>query len=292
MTALSYSLGWQESLPDFRDYSLESPEVRAMLERLSPGPPRDALVEMESLASFFPEIEDQGPINSSPAQACVDLVQYFDRRALGRTVRLSKLFVYQAAQRLIGSSGTGAIDLRSTLKAITSFGIPYEQHWPYDVEKVNDEPTAFLYAFADRFRSIRYIRLDARNQTGQETLAIVKSLLNAGFPAVFGFSVPTSLSRDGDIPYRPTFDTIQGGQAVVAVGYDDERISGTKGALRIRNSWGRDWGDDGYGWLPYAYVEEQLAADFWTLLSDEWLDSDEFQRPRIPPLAQTHDDAP
>jgi C1A family cysteine protease len=291
MTVASYCLGWQKSLPDFRDYSLESPEVRAMMERLRPLLPATGQVpDTESLASYFPEVDDQQQINSSPAQACVDLVQYFDRRALGRTVKLSKLFVYQATQRLLGTLGNAPMDLRSTLKAIASFGIPYEQHWPYESEKVNDEPAPFLYAFADRYRSIRYVRLDGRNGTGQETLAIVKSLLDAGFPCVFGFSVPTSISREGDIPYRPTFDTIQGGQAVVAVGYDDQRISSTKGALQIRNSWGRDWGEGGYGWLPYAYVEEQLAADFWTIISDEWLDSDEFLRPRLPALAPNDDD--
>jgi C1A family cysteine protease len=292
MTVDSYCLGWQKSLPDFRDYSLESPEVRALMDRLRPIPSSpDAVTESESLVAYFPEIDDQKQINSSPAHACVDLVQYFDRRALGRTVRLSKLFVYQATQRLLGALGNNGMDLRSTLKAIVSFGIPYEQHWPYDQEKINEEPAAFLYAFADRFRSIQYIRLDGRNRTGQETLATVKSLLDAGFPSVFGFSVPASISRDGDIPYRPTFDTIQGGQAVVAVGYDDQRLSSTKGALQIRNSWGRDWGDEGYGWLPYAYVEEQLAADFWTIISDEWLDSDEFLRPRLPALARDDDDS-
>ncbi len=291
MTAASYCLGWQKSLPDFRDYSLESPEVRAMLDRLRPFPASaDETPETESLASYFPDVDDQQQINSSPAQACVDLVQYFDRRALGRTVRLSKLFVYQATQRLLGTMGDNGVDLRSTLKAIASFGIPYEQHWPYNLDKIHEEPAAFLYAFADRFRSIRYLRLDGRNSTGQDTLAIVKSFLNAGFPSVFGFSVPTSTSRDGDIPYRPTFDTIQGGQAVVAVGYDDQRLSSTKGALQFRNSWGRDWGDDGYGWLPYAYVEEQLAGDFWTVISDEWLDSDEFFRPRLPALARDDDE--
>ncbi len=290
MTDASYCLGWQKSLPDFRDYSLESQEVRAKMDRLRLVPSSgDDAFETESLASYFSEVDDQLQINSSPAQACVDLVQYFDRRALGRTVRLSKLFVYQATQQLLGASGNNAMDLRSTLKAIVAFGIPYDQHWPYDLGKVNDEPPAFLYAFADRYRSIQYVRLDGRNSTGQETLALVKSLLNAGFPSVFGFSVPTSISRDSDIPYRPTFDTIQGGQAVVAVGYDDQRLSSTKGALQIRNSWGRDWGDDGYGWLPYAYVQEQLAADFWTVISDEWLESGEFLRPRLPALARSDD---
>jgi C1A family cysteine protease len=282
---IAYCLGWQKSLPDFRDYSLEATEVRAMLERLRPiRSTGDDLAESESLASYFPEVDDQKQLNSSPAQACVDLVQYFDRRAHGRTVRLSKLFVYQTAQRLLGTIGDNGIDLRSTLKAIVAFGVPYEQHWPYDLGKINDEPPPFLYAFADRYRSMRYVRLDGRNHTGHETLTLVKSLLNAGFPSVFGFSVPASISRVGDIPYRPTFDMVLGGQAVVAVGYDDQRFSSTRGALRFRNSWGRDWGENGYGWLPYAYVEEQLAGDFWTVVSAEWLESDEFLRPQMPVL--------
>lgn len=289
MTTASYGLGWQKSLPDFRDYSPESDVVRALLDRLRPLPPVAERPEAESLTHFFPEIDDQQQINSSPAQACVDLVQYFDRRALGRTVRLSKLFVYQATQKLQGTAGNNGIDLRTALKAIVSLGIPYEQHWPYDLEKVNEEPSAFVYALADRYRSVRYVRLDGRNRTGRETLAVVKAFLNAGFPSVFGFSVPASISRDGDVPYRPTFDNVQGGQAVIAVGYDDRRLSSTKGALQFRNSWGREWGNDGYGWLPYAYIEEQLAVDFWTLMSDEWLDSDEFLRPR-PPSATSADD--
>jgi len=289
MTVLTHGYGWQKSLPDFRDFTPLSQEVRAMLAGLKAGGASFAAIPAkDSLAPYFPEVSDQGPINSSTAQACVDLVQYFDRRSQGRTVQLSKLFVYQATQQLLGMSGNNAVDLRSTLKAIVAFGIPHEQHWPYDPSKINDEPAAFLYAVSDRYRSVQYFRLDGRNRTGQETLSIVKTFLNAGFPSVFGFSVPASISRDGDVPYRPTFDTVQAGQAVVAVGYDDQRLSSTKGALQFRNSWGRDWGENGYGWLPYAYVEEQLAVDFWTLISPEWLESDEFLRPRT--LHESGDD--
>jgi C1A family cysteine protease len=104
--------------------------------------------------------------------------------------------------------------------------------------------------------------------------------LAAGFAIAFGFTVCTSIATDADIPFPPIFDGVRGGQAVIAGGYDDDRrVRSDRGALRVLNSWGEPWGDHGWGWLPYRYVREQLAVDFWTLAAPEWLASGEFQRP-------------
>ena len=44
--------------------------------------------------------------------------------------------------------------------ALTLFGVPPEEYWPYDVEKYDREPPAFCYSFAKNYSAIKYVRLD------------------------------------------------------------------------------------------------------------------------------------
>jgi C1A family cysteine protease len=89
---------------------------------------------------------------------------------------------------------------------------------------------------------------------------------------MFGFTVYNFGNAQGEFAYPSQGDTVKGGHAVVAVGYDDGRqIGEAVGALQIRNSWGAGWGQSGYGWLPYRYVLDGLAVDFWSLLRNEYV---------------------
>jgi len=164
-------------------------------------------------------------------------------------------------------------------------GVPAEKYWPYNVADFDKEPDAFIYSIANNFEALKYFCHDPLGSdiAPAAVLESVKKYLVAGIPSMFGFyGFPSFDSSDtkGGIPYPCQGESAAWGHAIVAVGYDDDKKiknmkcnRETTGALLIRNSWGTAWGDKGYGWLPYDYVLNKLASDFWSLLGMEWVDS-------------------
>lgn len=294
-------MGWIPDYPDIRDYSIEqenvSPALRmhgqtvsikGMLAEVGIEEPQKLdLPGKQDLRKFFPAVEDQGQLGSCTAQAGVGLVEYFERRTSGKHADASRLFLYKATRNLLHWSGDRGAYLRTTMGALRLFGVPPEEYWPYEVDNFDQEPPAFCYAFAQNFQAIQYYRLDIPLISKKNLLVRIKSHLAVGLPAMFGFTVYNSINQvqqDGKIPFPVPGDRVMGGHAVDAVGYDDAlKISNnapgstqTKGALLIRNSWGTGWGMQGYGWLPYEYILQGLAVDWWSLLKNEWIELGEF----------------
>ena len=273
------SLGWRPSLPDFRDYTVTSPAVTRLLRRMKRRNKSKTRRPKMDLREFFPPPDDQALRPTATAHAVVGMLEYFQLRSHGDSARLSSWFVYRSACQLLAEQQPETIDFRTLMKAVRNFGAPAARFWHAESDSAADDPPGFLYSLVDKYRELLYVRLDPANQTGTETLELVRTLLAAGFPVVFGLGLPESALSGGPIPYRPVFEQVVRGHALLAVGFDDRHLESTRGALLVRNCWGSSWGEDGYGWLPYAFVEQQLATDFWTVLREDWVDSQEFRRP-------------
>jgi C1A family cysteine protease len=299
--AKKFGMGWLPDLPDFRDYTADKKDVtdkmksfgqnsvRQMLQKV--GVVKNKKFELPSKVDLQPwcsPVENQGMLGSCTANAGVGVMEYFERRAFGKHIDASRLFLYKVTRNLIHLTGDTGAYLRTTMAAMRIFGVPPTEYWPYDTDLFDEEPPAFCYAFAQNYQAIQFYRFDPPGTDYRKMLDKIKLFLAAGLPSMFGFTVYNSISEaesSGMIPYPSPVDWVEGGHAVVAVGYDDNiKIKGrgrgakeTKGAMLLRNSWGTGWGDNGYGWLPYRYVEEGLAIDWWSLLRGEWVDTGQFK---------------
>ena len=126
-----------------------------------------------------------------------------------------------------------------------------------------------LLGYRDRVMDLVYFRID-RMVHQSDLLRHLKHFLYAGFPVVFGIPIPRGTSDQPIINCRPKYDSYLGGQAILALGFDDNKLSPGRGALLVQNCWGKQWGDKGYGWLPYSYVSHGIATDFWTAYRPCW----------------------
>jgi C1A family cysteine protease len=283
-----YKFGWVHELPDIRDYSAQHEQIVPLLKGIKMAPAGKAkLPQAVDLREYCSPVEHQMNIGSCTANAGVGLVEYFERVAFGKHIDASRLFLYKTTRNLLHWTGDTGAYIRSTIGAMVLFGIPPEEYWPYTdkpgagPEGFDREPPAFLYAFGASFKPILYYKLDTPGSSKAQVLESIKTHLAGKFPSVFGFTVYNSLEQAEDtgmIPFPCGKDSVLGGHAIVAVGYDDTmKIKNsncgqeTKGAFIIRNSWGTGWGDMGYGWLPYEYVLKGLAADWWTIIKQSYV---------------------
>jgi C1A family cysteine protease len=286
--------GWIPDYPSIRDYTPSSKEVEDLFSKVGVTTAQSTIktkgltipTKANKIREYCSPVEDQGTLGSCTANAGVGMVEYFERKAFGRHIDASRLFLYKVTRNLLRLTGDTGAYLRSTMGAMRLFGVPPEEYWEYDISQFDKEPPAFCYAFASNYQAIKYVRLDKSNLTKQALVDSIKENLSKGIPSMFGFTVYESIeqaSADGKIPFPCNTEKVLGGHAIMAVGYDNNlkiKNNGcgevSTGAFLIRNSWGTSWGEQGYGYLPYEYVLQELAVDWWTIIKAEWVETGQF----------------
>jgi len=255
-----YKLNHVPSPPDSRDHVIK---ISAPLNS-------QQLIDL-SQPSDTPK--DQGDVGSCTAFAGVALMENFYHRNMGGTITdlLSEKFLYYATRVNIAkwpaNEDSGAY-LRDTMKAMVHYGVPLEKSFPYlrpDQKECTyaDAPPPSVYTEATQYQVTRYATVV--NSSNQQLLIDLKTLLQNGYSFIGGVICYENFFSDtqGLIPVPQ--GQIIGGHALTFVGYDDSRQ-----VFKFKNSWGKSWGDQGYGYLPYHYVITGNLHDIWTIYAQEY----------------------
>jgi len=225
------------------------------------GSAKDDAAEIGRPAGDLSENLPSGRLGSCTANAIAAAIEFDQRKEkLAAPFTPSRLFIYYNERALEGtvSTDSGAM-IRDGIKCVAQQGVCAEPMWPYVEQKFADRPSAPCYVAGKLHPAVSYQRV-------AQAVAQMKACLAAGYPFVFGFTVYESFESDavahsGVAAMPGAGETVLGGHAVMAAGYDD-----ASGRFLVRNSWGAAWGMGGYFTLPYAYLANaNLADDFWTI---------------------------
>lgn len=238
------------SKPDNRDY----------IYKQSKHIPLTTQVDLREWDSI---VEDQGNLGSCEGEALTSAYELMVKKEQPeKFVQLSSLFVYYNS-RLIEGEGlvtkdTGA-RIRDGLKSLQIYGVCSEKLWPYNIEKFDDRPTTACYEDALQRKIGDYQSL--------KTNTDILQVLNSKKPVVIGMETYQSffeLNKLNSVVQMPK-DNEQyiGGHAMCLVGYSLKYQQ-----FLAKNSFGVDWGNQGYCWIPFDYFSK-YGWESWTFDLDQ-----------------------
>jgi C1A family cysteine protease len=207
------------------------------------------------------KIENQGQIGSCVANAVAGAYEYLVKRHRGESYDVSRLFIYYNARSL---SGIAHVDngthVRDAIESLKLHGACSERTYPYIHELVNQKPHEEAYQEAASFLVHSVDKIETRLETWKTRLA-------EGHPIIFAlllFDSFDNYNQNGLIPMPSSKDhkrNSHSAHAMLCVGYSEpDRV------FIVRNSWGKNWGKDGYCYIPYDYLINQNYN-----LEDNWI---------------------
>ncbi len=244
---------------------------------------RKAVPRKLDLSLYCPEVRNQGDISSCVGWSAGYAAMTIERAILnGWTDKVeitknanSALFVYNQ----LASGDCLGVRMPKALQLMADKGNCLAREYDFDINDCGAEVPQSLIQRAQKFRIDEYIRLFDPQDAPEDKIRNVKLVISQQKPVIVGMKVLNNFYdiQRGDQSWIPTIGdrTYAGGHAMVVVGYDDDRFfkpgqdisPKMKGAFKIMNSWGKNWGDAGFIWVRYAHFGEFCRHAYALMLS-------------------------
>ncbi|HAZ03406.1 MAG: hypothetical protein A2W90_00110 [Bacteroidetes bacterium GWF2_42_66] len=209
-------------------------------------------------------IYTQGERGTCSVFAIVGLLEFEYACKTGQYTPLSVEYLNWASNKITGELNDGTY-FSDAVKAINKYGICENSVFPYYIKNYSNkvEPSKTATKDAKKRRGISPVWIkewDAKTGMSAGQIAQVKSQLNNGHPVAIGFRWPKKDERyskeEKGLMYIPPEEGVFDGHSVLIVGYQDMPKVPGGGYFIFKNSHGPNYSENGYGKMPYGYVEK------------------------------------
>lgn len=247
------------------------------------------LKDVVDLREFFSPVRNQQDLGSCTSFAVTSMYEaLMNRGAGGSHKHLSPGFLYYYSNILKGRPQGGS-NFHDQLEVLGCQGVCRDELYAYDPNNPSKEPTSQAKEDAETHRVLKAKQIVVRKtpDKGKDLKFNHSQLTNAlseGYPVGISLKIFDNLGKEGPLVEHPKETPNakeEGYHAMVIAGYSEEN-----GFYIVRNSWGSDFGDQGYCYVPFSYIDDPDFLDFACIIT-EITDNTEGDHPGIPtsPLA-------
>ncbi len=219
---------------------------------LSTSSNKYGLAKAASLRANAPRRLNQGSQGScvgwASAYAARTILESVATGAPPNSIAYSPSFLYNQ----IGLQNCQGAYTGEALQHMTQKGLVAFSKFAYNENDCSRKPDNQLLREAMEHRIRGYNRLTRSGKNYDVDLEAVKQNIAQGAPVIIAMKVPYSFQdMMGKKVWQPSRSDARGidnlgGHAMCLIGYDDD-----KQLFEIMNSWGEDWGDQGFVFVPY-----------------------------------------
>ena len=224
-----------------------------------------SLPPAKSLKSFYPRVVSQPKVdftgvawaalwNARTAAEAIACNQTDKGKVLA--IAFSPAYNYGLIRK--GSDCQQAISIIDLLESMAKNGTPYFSEFN---DLCPSEVPVDLFPLAKSKRLSGYYKLFNTSDVQNVKVQSVKNALLSNNAVIAGIICPPSfqLAKDFWQPHEPQPDQQHGGHAICVVGYDDTKFGG---AFEVLNTWGKDWGTQGFTWIRYKDFADYVPYGF------------------------------
>ena len=256
LSQLKYKFGYIKDRIDERDYSFKT----VLSSKLSTTP------MIKDYTSLMSPVKDQRNAGTCVGFAVAAVKEYQEQQEYlsekksgskyerkEKHYDLSEQWIYYKSKEIDPWPNQEGTSIRDALKQLCKLGVPPEKGWLYN-DIIKGKPEVWAKSIARWGKGQEYYRINNLNE-------LLTALTNVG-PVVIGILCFEEIMnpQKGLVKYPINPNRCYGGHAITCVGFSKK----TK-LIKFKNSWSRNWGDNGYGYLPFKYIENYMI-DAWALI--------------------------